>query len=192
MHAPTDIHWQAVKRVLRYLGGTPSNGILLRRNNPLSLHAYSDADWAGDSEDYVSTNAYIVYLGHNPICWSSKKQKGVARSSTEAEYRAVANAASELRWICSLLGELGITLTTAPTIYCDNMGATYLSANPVFHSRMKHLALDYHFVRDQVQSGVLRVVHVSTKDQLADALTKPLPRSTFIQLKDKFRKAPPS
>lgn len=76
----------------------------------------------------------------------------------------MANAASELRWICSLLGELGITLPTVPTIYCDNMGATYLSANPVFHSRMKHLALDYHFVRDQVQSGVLHVVHVSTKD----------------------------
>lgn len=186
MHAPTDSHWQAVKRLLRYLKGTYSHGIFLRRNNPLSLHAYSDADWAGDSDDYVSTNAYIVYLGHNPVSWSSKKQKSVSRSSTESEYRSVANASSEIMWICSLLEELGIVLPAAPTIYCDNVGATYLCANPVFHSRMKHLALDYHFIRNQVQAGALRVVHVSTKDQLADALTKPLPRATFINLTNKI------
>ncbi|CAL9215496.1 unnamed protein product, partial [Arabidopsis halleri] len=139
------------------------------------LHAYSDADWAGDSEDYVSTNGYLTYLGRNPVSWSSKKQRGVARSSTEAEYRAVANTASEVRWLCSLLTELKIPLPTAPVIYCDNIGATYRCANPVFHSRMKHIALDYHFVRNQIQSGMLRVSHVPTHDQLADTLTKPLP-----------------
>lgn len=74
MHSPTDIHWQAAKRVLRYLKSTITHGIFLQRHNPLSLHAYSDADWGGDSDDYVSTNAYIVYLGKNPVSWSSKKQ----------------------------------------------------------------------------------------------------------------------
>lgn len=194
MHSPTDEHWLAVKRVLRYLAGTPSHGIFLSRANSPSLHAFSDSDWAGDSDDYVSTNAYIVYLGNHPIAWSSKKQKGVARSSTEAEYRAVANTSSEVAWICSLLSELGITITNAPVIYCDNVGATYLCANPVFHSRMKHIALDYHFVRNQVQSGLLRVAHISTDDQLADALTKPLPRSTFQRLTSKIgvSQAPPS
>ena len=97
MHKLTDIHWQAVKRILRYLAGTPAHGILIRANSPTTLHAYSDADWAGDIDDYLSTTAYVVYLGGNPISWSSKKQKGVARSSTEAEYRAVADTASELR-----------------------------------------------------------------------------------------------
>ncbi|KAG7564770.1 Integrase catalytic core [Arabidopsis suecica] len=186
MHSPTDIHWQAAKRVLRYLKSTITHGIFLQRHNPLSLHAYSDADWGGDSDDYVSTNAYIVYLGKNPVSWSSKKQRGVARSSTEAEYRSVANASSEIRWICSLLTELGISLHKTPTIYCDNVGATYLCANPVFHSRMKHIAMDYHFIRNQVQAGELRVVHVSTKDQLADALTKPLSRATFTNLSSKI------
>lgn len=118
----------------------------------------------------------------------------MARSSTEAEYRAVANAASEIQWICSILTELGITLTTTPVIYCDNVGATYLCANPVFHSRMKHIALDYHFVRGNIQSGALRVSHVSSKDQLADSLTKPLPRSRFTELNNKLgvTEVPPS
>ena len=134
MQAPTDDYWQAVKRLLRYLNGTSTHGIFLRRNSPLSFHAYSDADWAGDSDDLVSTNAYIVYLDNTPISWSSKKQKGVARSSTEAEYGSVANTSFELIWICSLLQELDIVLPVAPTIYCDNIGATYLCANLVFHS----------------------------------------------------------
>lgn len=194
MHCPTDIHWQAAKRILRYLVGTVSRGIFLRADTPLTLHAFSDADWAGDQDDYVSMNAYIIYLEITPIAWSSKKQKCVACSSTEAEYRAVANTASELRWVCPLLTELGITLPASPVIYCDNVGATYLCANPVFHSRIKYLALDYHFIRDNVQSGALRVIHVSTKDQLADALTKPLPRLRFLELYNKIgvTQAPPS
>ncbi|CAA7035751.1 unnamed protein product [Microthlaspi erraticum] len=186
MHAPTSDHWQAAKRVLRYLAGTSSHGLFYSKENPTTLHAYSDADWGGDRDDYISTNAYIVYLGKHPIFWSSKKQKGVARSSTEAEYRSVANASAELRWICSLLSELGVQIPAPPVIYCDNVGATYLCANPVFHSRMKHLALDYHFIRNQVASGILRVVHVSSKDQLADALTKPLTCAPFTDLTSKI------
>lgn len=187
MHAPMDEHWQATKRVLRYLACTTSHGIFLRADSSRTLHAYSDADWAGDTDDYVSTNAYIVYLGSTPISWSSKKQKCVARSSMEAEYRLVANTAAELCWVCSLLSELGIQLPTTPVIYCDNIGPTYLSENPVFHSRMKHLALDYHFVRNNVQSGALRMSQISTKDQLADALMKPLSRARFQELFGKIR-----
>ncbi|XP_019096651.1 PREDICTED: uncharacterized protein LOC109130950 [Camelina sativa] len=78
MHNPIDEHWKAVKRVLRYLNGTSSHGITLRRQTSTNLHAYSDADWGGDSDDLVSTNAYVVYLGYNPISWYSKKQRGVS------------------------------------------------------------------------------------------------------------------
>ncbi|XP_019097514.1 PREDICTED: uncharacterized protein LOC109131267 [Camelina sativa] len=194
MHRPTNDHWQAAKRVLRYLAGARSHGIFLRSDCPLTVHAFSDADWGGDKGDCISTNAYIVYFGGSPISWSSKKQKSVARSSTEAEYRAMANAASELQWISSLLTELGIVLPVAPVIYCDNMGATYLCSNPVFHSRKKHIALDYHFVRGYIQSGALRVSYISTHDQLADAITKPLLRLRFHLLGNKIgvKPLPPS
>ena len=103
----------------------------------------------------------------------------MARSSTEAEYHSIAATAAELCWVCSLLSELCINLVSPPIVYCDNVGATQLSSNPVFHSRMKHMAIDYHFLRDQVQSGALCVAHVSSTDQLADLLTKPLPHSQF-------------
>lgn len=182
MHAPTTIHEEAVKRVLRYLAGTVTQGLFFSAKSPLNLHAFSDADWGGDKDDYSSTGAYIVYLGKQPVLWCSRKLKGVARSSTEAEYRALIEAASEIKWITSLLSELGVNSASTPTLFCDNIGETYLSANPVFHSRMKHLALDYHFVREQVQGGVLRVSHICLADQLADALTKPLPRARFTDL----------
>lgn len=84
MHQPTEIHWQASKRVLRYLAGTVSHGIHMRVGSPLTLHAFTDADLGGDSDSYVSTNAYVIYLGSTPVSWSSKKHNGVARSSTEA------------------------------------------------------------------------------------------------------------
>nr|CAN68480.1 hypothetical protein VITISV_007280 [Vitis vinifera] len=103
-----------------------------------------------------------------------------------AEYHSIAATAAELCWVCSLLSELCINLVSPPIVYCDNVGATQLSSNLVFHSRMKHMAVDYHFLRDQVQSGALRVAHVSSADQLVDLLTKPLPHSQFQKLRVKI------
>lgn len=181
---------QSLKRLLRYLCGTLHHGLIIHRDSPLTLHAYSDADWARDKDDYIYTTTYIVYLGKNPISRSSKKQRTIARSSTEAEYRAVANTTAEVLWLHNLFRELRLTTTMPPVIYCDNAGATYVSANPVFHSKMKHLGLDYHFVRENVQAGQLHVSYISNTDQLADALTKPLPRSTFISLVRKIGLSP--
>ncbi|GKV47474.1 hypothetical protein SLEP1_g54377 [Rubroshorea leprosula] len=117
---------------------------------------------------------------------TATKQRAVARSSTEAEYRALAAAFSEVIWIRNLLDELGISCPGSPTLYYDNLGATYLSSNPVMHSRMKHIAIDLHFVRELVERKVLRVAHISSKDQLADGFTKPLPNTRFLQLRSKI------
>ena len=161
-------------------------GINLSATTPISLHGFSDVDWAGNPDDRTFTGAYVVFLGANPIAWSFTKQRSVAHSSTEAEYRAIASTAAEMEWIKSLLKELGVFLPSPPVIYSDNLGATYLCANPVFHSRMKHLAIDYHFVRDLVQNQNLRVVHISGADQLADALTKSLLRPRLLSLCSKI------
>lgn len=114
MHCPSTLHWCAVKRLLRYLVGTLDYGLLLRKNSPRTLHAFADADWAGDPNDRTSTSAYVVFLGANPISWSSKKQKTVARSSTEAEYRAIASTAAEVNWIMNLLQELKVPISPTP------------------------------------------------------------------------------
>lgn len=184
MHRPTTLHWQALKRLLRYLKGTVDLGLMLHVNSPFNLHAFSDADWAENRDDYTSTGAYIVYLGRNPISWSSRKQTTVACS--EAEYRSVAQTTVELDWFQHLLNELGFKLSPTLVIYCDNIGAIKLSANPVFQSRMKHLGVDYHFICEHVQNGKLRVTNVHQDDQLADILTKPLPRPRLQMLLSKI------
>lgn len=185
MQAPTASHMQALKRILRYLKSTISHGLHLTKSSNQTLTAFCDADWGGDTQDRKSTGAYLIYFGPNAVSWSCKKQPTVARSSTEAEYRTIATTTAELLWLQQLLQELGVP-TTAPTIYSDNIGATYLCANPVFHFRMKHLAIDYHFVRDLVAENKLTVSHVPTSHQLADLLTKPLSASRHKFLKDKI------
>ncbi|RVX10738.1 Retrovirus-related Pol polyprotein from transposon RE2 [Vitis vinifera] len=174
--APVDsTDFRRVIGSLQYLSLTqPDISFALTRNTTSVLTTFSDADWAGNVDDRTSTSAYISFLGTNPISWSSKKQRAVARSSTEAEYRALANAASETVWLNSLLHELRFPLKVPPLLLCDNLGATHLSFNPVNHSRMKHIQIDLHFVRELVQNGTLHVRHVHTQDQLADLLTKPL------------------
>lgn len=141
MHAPTQLHFQALKRVLRYLKGTISHGLHLNRQSFHTLTAFSDSDWGGSLEQGRSTTTYILYLGSNVISWKSTRQKSVSRSSTEAEYRALANAAAEVIWVQNLLQDLGMPISQPPTLYCDNIGATYFCVNPIYHTRMKHLSL---------------------------------------------------
>jgi len=193
MHAPTEDHWSAVKRILRYLQATATYGLHITRDSPLSLHGFTDADWAGSIDNHKSTGGYLVYLGSTPISWKSGKQRTVTRSSTEAEYKALADGTAEILWIRSLLTELRVPSSTVTTLWCDNLGATFLSANPVFHARTKHVEVDYHFVRDRVTKQEIQVRFISSKDQLADVLTKPLPPVSFAYFRSKLRvESPPS
>ncbi|GJV61704.1 ribonuclease H-like domain-containing protein [Tanacetum coccineum] len=160
MHDPREPHLNAMKRVLRYLRGTTDLGLQLFRSTTSQLIAYSDADWAGCPATRRSTSGYCVFLGDNLLTWSSKRQDTLSRSSAEAEYRGVANAVAETSWIRNLLRELHTPLFTATLVYCDNVSAVYMSANPIQHQRTKHIEIDIHFVRDKIAAGHVRVFHV--------------------------------
>jgi histone deacetylase 1/2 len=162
MHKPSQNHWTTTKRLLRYLKKTIFHGIQISKTSALALNTFLNANWAGNLDDRSSTSTYICFLGDTPISWKSNKQRAIARSSTEVEYRALANAASETQWLQILFTELGLSFPQPPMLLCDNLGATQLSFNPVNHTRMKHIQID------------LQVRHVHTQDQLADLLTKPL------------------
>jgi hypothetical protein len=105
-----------------------------------------------------------VFLGNNPITWSAKKQFTVSRSSTEAEYRALASASVELCWLCVLIKDLGIFLLDPPILWCDNVSALAIASNPIFHASIKHIEADFHFIREWVLRKDLQVKFVSTND----------------------------
>src|SRR6185437_12465403 len=104
----------------------------------------------------------------------ARKQATVSRSSTESEYKAMANATAELMWVQTLLKELEVKSPHAAKLWCDNLGAKYLSANPVFHARTKHIEVDFHFVRERVTQKLLEIEFIPSGDQIADSFTKPL------------------
>ena len=144
--SPTTEHFSVVKRIIRYLKAIASTGLPVHKSTSTLLSTFSDADWAGCGDDRGSTGGFAVFFGSNLISWSSKKQATVERSSIESEYKALANGTVETIWVQSLLGELGIFQLRLPVLWCDNLCATYLSANPVFHARTKHIEVDFYFV----------------------------------------------
>ena len=173
-----------MKRILRYIKGTIKLGLSFGKSESMLVSAFSDADWAGCVDDRRSTGGFTMFLGDNLISWTAKKQPTVSRSSTEAEYKALANAVAEMVWVQKLLTELGIRHPPKARLWCDNLGATYLSANPVFYARTKHIEIDFHFVRERVAQKLLEVRLVSTGDQLADGFTKALPVHKLQQFRN--------
>ncbi|KAE8810071.1 hypothetical protein D1007_13278 [Hordeum vulgare] len=179
IHDPRDSHYKLVKRILRYVRGTTLLGLCFHRSTSDDLTAYSDADSAGSPDTRKSTSGFAIFLGANLVSWSSKRQHTVSWSSSEAEYRAIANAVAEASWLRQLLTELRRPPPRATVIYCDNVSAMYMSGNPVQHQRIKHIEIDLHFVRERVSLGEVRVLHVPTTSQFADIFTKGLPTPVF-------------
>ena len=158
----------------------------MRNNGHFKLEGFSDSDWAGNALDRKSTTGFCTFIGGNLVTWKSKKQTVLARSSAEAEYRAMASTACELIWLKLLLGDLGIQCIQPIPLHCDNQAAMHIAANPVFHERTKHIEIDCHFVRDQVQSKLLETIYTKSYDQLADIFTKILPSAQFERLLSKL------
>jgi hypothetical protein len=163
LYVPTTLHLVAVKRILRYVRGTTDMGLQIVKLPSMHMHGFSDDDWAGSLDDRHSTGGFAIFLGSNLVSWSA-----------EAEYKALANAMDEIMWLQTLLAKLGIPHRLAVSLWCDNLGATYLSASPVFHVRTKHVEVHYDFVRERVARKQLDIWFISTHDQIVDGFTKPL------------------
>jgi hypothetical protein len=191
LHNPTEVHYNAAKRILRYVKGSLDHGLLFKTNcsegkNEAQLQAhlsaFCDADWAGDPNDRKSTTGFVIMLNGVPISWCSKKQNAVSRSSTEAEYRSMADTTSELQWLIHLFRDLHIVLASVPVLHCDNISAIALATNPIHHSKLKHIEVDVHFTRNQVKAGTIRLQFVSSREQIADIFTKGLcfPQHSYL------------
>ncbi|GKF51394.1 ribonuclease H-like domain-containing protein [Tanacetum coccineum] len=183
MHDPREPHLNAMKRVLCYLCGTTDLGLQLFQSTTSQLIAYFDVDWAGCPATRRSTSGYYVFLGDNLLTWSSKCQDTLSHYSAEAEYRGVTNSVAETSWIRNLFRELLTPLSIATLVYCDNVSAVYMSANPVQHQRTNHIEIYIHFVRDKVVAGHVRVLHVPSRFQYADIFTKELSYPLFTDFR---------
>ena len=186
MQTPTEEHLAAAKHVLRYLRNTPDLGIMLSASSVSNLTGYCDSDWGSCCDSRKSTTGFCILLGNSPISWKVKKQTVVARSSAEAEYRAMATACCEIIWLLALLQDLGMTGLTPVTLFCDNQAAIHISANPVFHERTKHIEVDCHYVRDQLITQKIYPAYVNSHDQVADIFTKALPVAQHQYLMSKL------
>nr|KYP35708.1 Copia protein [Cajanus cajan] len=190
MSSPTLDHWQGIKRILRYLQGTMHYCLHIKCSAYLDIAGFSDADWATSVDDRKSMAGQCVFLGDTLVSWSSRKQQVVSRSSTESEYRALADLAAEITWTRSLLTELKLPQPRKPILWCDNLSAKALASNPVMHARTKHIETDVHYIRDQVLQDKVIVAYVPSADQIADCLTKALTHTRFNQLRDKLGVTP--
>ena len=179
-------HWVASKRILRYLKGTKDLAIQytgrLFRGDKVTIVAYCDSDWAQCPDDRKSTTGYVVQVGGGPVAWQCKKQHTVALSTTEAEFVAITEATKDVLWVTYFLTELGIEYDT-PQIHSDSQSALEWSKNASHHQRNKHVALKYFFIRDAVRDRLVRLGYISTKDNVADILTKPTTRAIFTHLR---------
>ncbi|XP_014519695.1 uncharacterized protein LOC106776739 [Vigna radiata var. radiata] len=141
--SPTQAHHQAAFHILRYIKNTPGQGIFLKATSNITLKAYNDSDWVGCPDSRKSTTDYIVYLGDSPISWKSKKQPIVSRSSSKAEYRALAQRVYEIQWLTQFLNELCLPISHPATIK--------IATNQVFHERTKHIEIKRHLILEKVQ-----------------------------------------
>ncbi|GJU56819.1 copia protein [Tanacetum coccineum] len=159
--------------------------MLMCSDTDMSLTAYADADHAGCQDTRRSTSGSAQFLGDKLVSWSLKKQKCTAISSIEAKYIALSGCCAQILWICSQLTDYGFQFNKIP-LYCDNKSAIALCCNNVQHSRAKHIDVCYHFIKEQVENGIVELNFVQTEYQLADIFTKPLPREIFNFLIEKL------
>ncbi|GKB04663.1 retrovirus-related pol polyprotein from transposon TNT 1-94 [Tanacetum coccineum] len=182
---PTEKHLHVEKRIFKYLRGTVDRGFWYPKDSSIALTAYADADHAGCQDTRRSTFGCMQLLGDRLVSWSSKRQKSVAISNTEAEYIALSGYCAQVLWMRSQLTDYGLGFNKIP-MYCDNKSVIALCCNNIQHSRSKHIDIRFHFIKEQVENGVVELYFVNTKYQLTDIFTKALGRERIEFLINKL------
>ncbi|CAN6470472.1 unnamed protein product [Victoria cruziana] len=189
MHAPTDVHMEAVKHILKYLKGTLNDGLVYSKDDQYldghRLIIYTDADWAGDPDERKFVSGYCIFIGQNVVVWSSKKQKVIARSTAKAEYRAMAAGVADVTWVRHLLEDLNEPISSS-IMFCDNQSAINIARKPILHCRTKHIEIDQHFVRQKVENREIEPAYVRSDSRIANMFTKGLTAGQFWTLKSKL------
>ena len=179
---PSEEHINKSLYIIKYINSTINGKIMYNGEFSQGFLAYADADWAADKISRKSVTGYVILLAAGPVCCVSRKQKTIALSSTEAEYMSLSDTARQLSWILSLYNEIGIKLKYIP-LGIDNQGAIFLAENAAQEHRSKHIDIRYHYVRECIQLGKVKLFHVPTHLQLADILTKNLSFDRFNDLR---------
>ncbi|GJS86994.1 retrovirus-related pol polyprotein from transposon TNT 1-94 [Tanacetum coccineum] len=182
---PIEKHLYAIKRIFKYLRGAINRGLWYPKDSSIALTAYADADHAGCQDTRRSTSSSMQFLGDRLVSWSSKRQKSAAISSTEAEYIALSSCCAQVLWMRSQLTDYGLGFNKIP-MYYDNKSAIALCRNNVQHSRSKHIDIRFHFIKEQVENGVVELYFINTEYQIADIFTKPLSRERIEFLINKL------
>jgi len=178
-------HWQAIKRIMRYLKGTIDLKLTFTKNSNPDVIGYSDADWANDPTDRKSISGCIFISSGAAISWFSKKQRTVALSSVEAEYIALSFACQEAIWLRELRNEINKTCDDKAIIMkCDNNGAISSAKNQMISQRTKHIDVRHHFIRDKVEKKIINVDYLPSEHMIADMFTKPLGSTQYCYLRN--------
>ncbi|XP_070019953.1 secreted RxLR effector protein 161-like [Nicotiana sylvestris] len=175
---PKESHLKAAKRILRYLKGTQDLVLYYPSDDIFNLIGYADADYVNYLVDRKSTSGMAYFLGSCLISWGTRKQNSMTLSTAKAEYVAAASCCAQLLWIKQQLEDFGV-LTESVPLLCDNTSALNIAKNPVQHKRTKHIEVRHHFLRDNVEKGLIYMKFCSTEDQIADIFTKALSREQF-------------
>jgi hypothetical protein len=185
---PSKTHWTAAKRLLRYLKGTHEYGLTLKKptSKTMGIHGFTDADGGGEKDTGKSTSGVLVKIGDSAIAWTSTRQKAVALSTLEAEYMAACNGSKTCLWLRNVIRDLKINEDLPILLLIDNQGAIDFSKNGRSSSRSRHIDLQEFFLWSLYEQGTVDLRHVRTNDQLADIMTKSLPRPAFEELREQI------
>ena len=180
-HSPTERHWKAVLKIIEYLLDSKYLGLTFERGSGLELSLWTDSNYAEKADDRRSVSGIAVMMCYVVVAWASLTQKVHALSTTEAEYISITDGVKELLFAKGVVSFLVPELSErCCDVFVDNAGAISLANNPLSSARTKHIDVRYHFIRELVRSKTIRVQYVTSAQQHADILTKPLTGGSFV------------